>query len=190
MARTPRPPGPSGKEVEQTYGDSGCKCAHYRKFFPDGDGDGCSVSDHSPGAVTGDESLYRFLQPDDFEEGTLKISTGALREVESLGLSVIRGRYVSLEGLEHRALGWAKRRRLPLSDLSLARARCGDIKAIMLSGKKGYSVYDTATGLDPAHADICRALTFPSGTPDQKSLFRELRLRLSEAFTVTLRFIG
>ncbi len=179
----------SCKDVELVYGGSGCKCAHYRKLFPNGECECCSVSDHSPGAVQDDEILFRFLLPEHFRDGSGEIARGALRAVNALGLSMIRGRHVPFGKLEDRALMYARQKNVPWSDVSLAIVRCGDLRAITSSGAKGYCVYDTATEHDPAHADVCRGLVFPPGTPDQRSCIKSLVEDLSDIFTVRRGFL-
>lgn len=184
MAQTPKTTGLSCRDVELTYGDSGCKCVHYRRLDPDGDCQTHSVSEHSPGEIEDAETLYRLLVPEHLEDDFSGIEPDAFRAVESLGLSVIRAGHVSLADMEERARAYARRKGVPLAAVSLAVARCGDVRAIALSGAKGYHVYDTATEHDPAHADVCRALIFPSGTPDQRLRFGELREKLTEVFAV------
>lgn len=180
----------SCRDVELKYGNSGCKCVHYRRLFAPGYCDGFSVSEHSPGMVEDDETLYRFLLPEHLTDGPLAIRPDAFRAVEALGLSVFRERHVPLRELGDRARMYAKRRGVPLSDLSLAMARCGDVRAITLSGDKSYSVYDTASEHSPAHADVCRALTFPLGTPNQRVHFKTLHRELARVFTVERGFLG
>ncbi len=180
----------SCRDVELTYGNSGCKCVHYRRLFAPGYCDGFSVSEHSPGAVKSDETLYRFLLPEHLVGDLPAIRPDAFRAVDALGLSVFRERHIPLGELGDRARMYAKRRDVPVSDLSLAMARCGDVRAITLSGDRGYSVYDTATEHDPAHADVCRALAFPSGTPNQRAHFKTLHRELSRVFTVERGFLG
>lgn len=190
MARTPGMTDLSCKDVELAYGGSGCKCAHYRELFPGGDCEGCSVSDHSPGVIDDDEILYRLLVPGHVRRGTSRIDSSAFRAVEALGLSVIRAGHVSPGELGRRALTYARQKNVPLSDVSLGMARCGDVRAIASSGVRGYRVYDTAMEHDPAHADVCRALAFPPGTPGQRLHFRRLMQDLSGVFTVERGVFG
>lgn len=186
----PRVAGLSCRDVERAHGDSGCKCVHYRELFPEGDCERCSVSDHSPGLVDDPEILCRLILPSHLLKDSLAIDPAVLRAVEALGLSMIRARHVSLDDLGKRALAYAKRKNVPLSDVSLAAARCGDARAIASSGARGYRVYDTATEHDPAHTDICRALAFPPGAPDQRSRFRGLIQDFSEVFSVDRGVFG
>ncbi len=51
----------SCKEIERQYGDSDCKCVHYRERFPDCECEHKSVSDYSPGPVSDEEVLIRTL---------------------------------------------------------------------------------------------------------------------------------
>ncbi len=184
MAQTPKPPDLSCRDVELTCGDSGCKCVHYRRLDPNGDYGRRSVSEHSPGKVEHTEVLCRLILPEHLRGDLSTINPFAFRAVETLGLSVIRARHVSRAGMRERALAYARRKDVPLADVSLAVARCGDVRTIALSGVRGYRVYDTATEHDPAHADVCRALMFPPGTPDQRLRFGELREKLTEIFAV------
>ncbi len=190
MARTPKTADLSCRDVELAYGNSGCKCVHYRRLDPNGDCENHSVSAHSPGKVEHTETLYRLILPEHLRRGLSTIDPFALRAVETLGLSVIRARYVSLADMRERVRAYAKRKDVSFSDVSLAMAQCGDVRAVEVSGAQGYNVYDTATKHDRAHADVCRALIFPPGTPGQRSRFRELRAELSEVFTVVPGFFG
>ncbi len=190
MARTPKTSDLTCRDVERVYGDSGCKCVHYRRLDPNGDCERHSVSEHSPGEVEHTEILYRLILPEHLDGDLSTIDPDAFRAVETLGLSVIRARHVSLADIRERVWAYAERKDVSFSDVSLAMAQCGDVREIELSGAQGYNVYDTATVRDPAHADVCRALALPPGTPDQRSRFRELREKLAETFTVVRGFFG
>ncbi len=190
MARTPKTPDLSCRDVELAYGDSGCKCVHYRRLDPNGDCERHSVSEHSPGKVEHTEILYRLILPEHLRQDLSTINPRALHAVEALGLSVIREEHVSPDDLRERAMAYANRKNVPLTDVSLAMAQCGEVRAIEVSGAQGYNVYDTATRHDRAHADVCRALALPPGTPGQRLRFRELRTELSEVFTVVRGFFG
>ncbi len=190
MAQAPKAGDLPCRDIERVYGDSGCKCVHYRRLDPNGDCQNHSVSKHSPGEVEDAETLCRLVLPKHLWRNLSAINPYALRAAKTLGLSVIRARHVSHAELGERALTYAERWNVPPSDVSLATARCGDVRAIMLYGAKGYNVYDSATGHDPAHADVCRALAFPPRTPDQRSRFKELRELLADAFTVMREPLG
>ncbi|MGH6919859.1 MAG: hypothetical protein ACREJ0_19400 [Geminicoccaceae bacterium] len=60
---------------------------------------------------------------------------------------------------------------------------CGNIRSLLGDdGRRAFCVYDTATGDDTSHADVCQALEPSPGTPNRQVLSRKISRKLFEVF--------
>lgn len=175
----------SCQEIEQQYGDSGCKCIHFGRYFPNCQCEAESVSDHSPGPVKGEELLLRTLySPIHINPTTGDVNPIYFRDAANRGLSVNRKMHIDEAELRVRIEGKIARDR----DADKKRddffrvltARCDAVKGILEDGKRLFCVYDTAMSDDPSHADICQA-NDPL-TKHTKAERMKMRSRLFESF--------
>ena len=178
----------SCREIERQYGDSDCKCVHYRERFPDCECENHSVSDHSPGLVGDDEVLIRELySPHYINEDTGEVKPVAFRDARDRGLSVTRRLHSSERA--HRA----KIMKKVAADQAAGRnndgfwrvvsGSCARIRGITGDdGRRLFCVYDTAREDDASHADVCQAIDPPPETVNRKSIRMKISSMLFEAF--------
>lgn len=117
-----------------------------------------SVSPHSPGPVTDDESVWRLiLSPVHYEVATGSVKEMAFADASNKGLSVQRFAAAGGEaGIRQRGHARAAAQPGRVFECAVG-ATAADIRA--LRGPDGcgrFCIYDTAEADDPAHADVCQ----------------------------------
>ena len=176
----------SCKEIERQYGDSDCKCVHYRERFPDCECENKSVSDYSPEPVSGEEVLIRTLySPAQINQETGIVDPTHFRhDALKRGLSVNRKDHIS--EIDLRAMIEAKiardREQGKIRDdfYRVVTASCGKIREIREEDERRlFCVYDTAREDDASHADVCQAIDPPPKTIDRKRVIDLIEMRTS-----------
>ena len=175
------------KELEDEYGDSGCKSVHYREQFPDCECENFSVSDYSPGPVQDGEWLIRTFYSPVHINLNGEVNPAAFTDAQARGLSVNRKTYISKTSLKAQIEAKIERDRSEDKTRgdywAVLIAKCGDVRNLRaIDNKRQFCVYDTALEEDASHADICQALEPPPKTPDRKGLSKRIRIRLFEVF--------
>jgi hypothetical protein len=127
-----------------------------------------SASEQSPSSIQNDELLYRqMLDPVHWNSQKHEFTPGAFTDVDSIGMSVNRIKFTTLEDLACRALERVVKHkqiypeRPPRTFLGFTVLRCFEIREQMLQTENGellrlFGVFDTASLEDKSHADICR----------------------------------
>ena len=167
-------------ELETQHGQGKCKCAHYRRQFPDCQCEHESVSRYSPGPVQDDEVLVRTLFRSQITDQSGRLKPTYFRpEPTSRGFSVDR---VSLVGSE--SLAAAKRTDARYNGyLQFIAARSSDLRAATINdGKRLFCIYDSAIADNTAHADICQNVHIASGEQNRKERMMEFAWRLRYVF--------
>lgn len=143
-----------------------------------------TASDHSPGPVTQEETLYRqVVQPLHVDQETNTLRPVAFSDVANKGLSVDRLKHQSIESMldagKRRVAGQVAassaqdQRRL----YGLAELRVADIRNIVdAAGRRAFAVFDTARCDNASHADVCQLV-------DGKQSGRSVRSKLIDAAT-------
>lgn len=166
-------------ELEARYGQGDCKCARYRKEFPDCSCEYESVSEHSPGPVSDSEVLVRtlFSQRQIDQGGRLK-PVYFRPDPATRGFSVDRMRLVEPELLKS-----SKRADLRYDGyLKFIATYCRDVRNLLQGGRRLFCVYDSATAENKAHADICQNVHVEPGTQNRKSRMMAIAWQLRSAF--------
>jgi hypothetical protein len=120
-----------------------------------------SVSQFSPGPVVDEEILARqVFSPHDLDPDTRTLTTAALSDARTRGLSVDRLDKVSHDtihsyGLAKAAADNHKKGVSTKKYEGFVSIKCGNVRAIRLNDRKQFYVFDTATKANPFHADIC-----------------------------------
>ena len=177
------------KELERKYGDSGCKCVHYRKEFPGCECEKYSVSDYSPGLIQDDELLIRTVySPIQINQKTGWVDPAHFRtDALKRGFSVNRNVHISEADLRKKIECKIARDRDEGKERDdfyrVVTARCSDIRRLTSKdGERLFCVYDTGVEGDVSHADICQASDLPPGMPNRRMLSKKISSRLFEAF--------
>ena len=176
------------KALEVKYGDSGCKCVHYREHFPECECERSSVSAHSPGLVQDDEILIRTLySPFQINEETGRVDPAHFRtDLEKRGFSVNRMDHISETDLQTKIARKIEHDRAKGRQRGefyrVVTARCGDIRHLVDGDRRLFCTYDTASEDDPSHADVCQALEYPPGTQNRRALAKENSAKLYDQF--------
>ena len=180
------------KELEREHGQGSCKCVHYRESFPNCECEQVSVNDYSPGPVEDGEILIRTLYSSvHFDKQTNEIRPTAFDDVRRRGLSVDRKTHIAGRDLVAKTLDKIQRdvaagkRRDDCWGLIVADAR--SIRLLLAEERnRSFCIYDTATGDNRAHADVCQAFVYPPGAEKRRLRDRALRLQLSRKFSTHL----
>lgn len=153
----------SCKEIWARFG---CGPEGFRRIseaFSDCECEGCSASPHSPGPVSGNETLVRkHFIPVHFCEEDGKCTHDAYADVYRRGLSVNRKRHTTGEEIIRRAeqaVSESMRQgKSTKVDYVLATSKWRNLSNYRFSdGSRFFCVYDTATEHDHSHADVVRA---------------------------------
>ena len=167
-------------ELEVRYGDTDCKCVHYRERFPNCACEQESVSEHSPGPVEDGEVLVRTL----FRRQQID-SQGRLKPSYFRPDPPARGFSVDRLTLTESSVLAASKKDDPRYDgyLMFIAAQTKAIKALTLDNEKRlFCVYDSATVENKAHADVCQNVYIESGVPNRRRLMMEIAWQLRHAF--------
>lgn len=119
-----------------------------------------TASDHSPGPVEQDETLFRqIVQPLHIDMETKTLRPNAFNDVANKGLSVDRAKHSSVA--EIISSGRQRVAARAASDgralYALAEFRSLDLRLIVdESGRRSFAIYDTAACDNIAHADVCQ----------------------------------
>lgn len=166
-------------ELEARYGQSGCKCTHYRENFPDCLCERESVSKHSPGPVNDNEILIRtlFKAQEVNEDGGL-VPTYFRPDPERRGFSVDRIQHSNSESIK------SSKQKDPRFNgfLEFVSARTKDIRCLQQNEQRLFCVYDSATSSNNAHADICQNLVLPPETSHRKYRMLKIAWYLKSVF--------
>ncbi len=169
-------------ELEAKHGQNKCKCAQYRKQFPDCACECGSVSKHSPGSVGSEEILVRtiYREQDVDSDGRVK-PTHFRPEPSTRGFSVDRVHLTDVENLKSskqvdpRYSGY----------LTFVSARSGDIRNLLGDeDRRLFCIYDSATAKNRAHADVCQNVVLRSGDSNRKSRMMKIAWQLRNAFSL------
>lgn len=145
----------------------GCACEEY------------SVSPHSPGPVTDDETLWRLiLSPVHYDVATGKVTEAAFDDASNKGMSVQRLLVTGSEG-DIRQRGYSRAAAKPGRTFECAiGATAAGIRALCSLEDGGrFCIYDTADAADPGHADVCQ--TRHGSRRARAQLRRELQKQFS-----------
>ena len=127
--------------------------------------EGVSVSEHSPGRVTDEETLARLVfTPLFLDEDTGGPTTAALKDAATRGLSVDRLELVGQREVHQRRFEKEKTTNArkggvnPVSYAGFVHVPCGAVRGLWDDEDiRQFFVFDTATTENHAHADICHA---------------------------------
>ena len=166
--------------MESKYGQSDCKCIHYREKFPNCSYESNAVSDHSPGSVKDNEILIRTIfRENDIDKGGLVKPVHFRQDPVARGFSVDRVSLMGTELLEKSKLsdkrydGFLKFVSVPAKEL----------RELLEGEKRLFCIYDTGTPENKFHADICQNLVYEKGIDNRKNLMKEISWILYEAFS-------
>lgn len=176
----------SCRELERQYGQSDCKCARYREYFPDCECERESVSPHSPGRVEDDEVLVRTLFSETHVDLDGRPKPAYFRsDPGKRGMSVDRMRHTDPEALINKKTQDGKYG----GYLAFLAANSGRLRELEHDdGRRLFCLYDSATSENIAHADICQNVYLESCTPRRKPRMMAIAWRLRDAFGVARGF--
>ena len=167
-------------ELEAKYGQSDCKCTHYREKIPDCICERESVSIHSPGPVNNNKILVRTLfKTQEVDEYGRLVPTYFRPDPEKRGFSVDR-----MFHSDSVTIDLSKRKDPRYKGfLKFISACTKDIRCLQNDDKQRlFCVYDSATLSNNAHADICQNFVLPPKTSNRKALMMEIAWNLRSAF--------
>jgi len=170
------------------------KCGEYRLQAENCICEKESVSKYSPCPVHNDECLIRQIySPIHIDEETGRLKPLAFEDTSTIGMSVNRKSYISKEELEEKIaqkLQLDETRGKKRACKGVATAKCSDIRNLTQKEKESeirlFCIYDTATGKDKSHADICQAISGRTAGSkarhDLREIFSKFPLDLGELF--------
>ena len=150
-----------------------------------------SASKYSPSPVRDEEILCRqIFSPTHYDEETQEFTSTAFDDASSIGMSVNRLDYTSVDNVAQAANGRVtthnesnlKQRSFP----GIIKLNCDDIRKITVQDEgsnpiRGYCIYDTALEHDESHADICQIVK----TKSQHG--RSIRLKIRDIANLYLK---
>lgn len=104
----------------------------------------------SPGAITGQETLARFVPLIHFDSATGTVKPSLFEHARRMGMSVTRVEHTGPDGLA--------RQQETRNYLGYVAASCADIRGVLWEGSRAYCIYDTALQDNTAHADVCQTV--------------------------------
>ncbi len=166
-------------ELEAQYGQGDCKCAHYRKHFPDCACERETVSKHSPGPVTDNEILVRTLFSERQIDPDGYLKPAYFRpDPPAKGFSVDRVHRMGPEPLKSSKLTDARYN----GYLQFIATCTKNIRELSEDGKRLFCVYDSGTVENSFHADICQNVHVEPGTQNRRARMMEIAWVLRDSF--------
>ena len=176
------------KELEAQHGEGGCKCAHYRKRFPECQCEATSVSQYSPGPVSDDEVLVRTI----FRPGHVDVNDhikpvyfqDIVKEYELRGMSVNRKGHVTEAKLKTLFEDHPSNTH---NFMRFIAARCADLRRLRADGgDRAFCIYDTATAKDCSHTDVCQSTEPPEVRRNRRTFRMKTAHALRSCFSATV----
>jgi hypothetical protein len=151
------------------------------------------ASKHSPSLVDDSEALYRCVfNPIHLDVASKEISLAAITDVKDKGCSVDRLIHSTRADIISRGRAMALLHnkthpdKPPRQLICIAMLNASKVRSILVNDTiRAFYIYDTALPENPAHADICQAIS----DSKNKQSARSARSRLFELISEALEFI-